>query len=84
MTRGFAPGPPDATGLAREILDAVASGFADQIHFTEEMMRYPSLRGQEHTAQACFHDALASRGYDDGSLGHRCGEDREPPRLLAG
>ncbi len=26
-------------------------------------MRYPSLRGQEHTAQACFYDALASRDY---------------------
>ena len=62
MTRNVAPGPLEP-GLAREILDAVAGGFSDQIQFTEEMMRYPSLRGQEHTAQACFHDALASRGY---------------------
>ncbi len=62
VTRNIAPGPLEA-GLAREILDAVASGFSDQIHFTEEMMRYPSLRGQEHTAQACFYDALASRDY---------------------
>ena len=57
------PGGPLDAGLAREVLDAVASGFTDQVHFTEEMMRYPSLRGQEHTAQACFYDALASRGY---------------------
>ena len=62
MTRNVAPGPLEP-GLAREILDAVAGGFSDQIQFTEEMMRYPSLRGQEHTAQACFYDALASRGY---------------------
>jgi len=27
------------------------------------MMRYPSLRGQEHKAQVCFYDALARRGY---------------------
>ena len=62
MTRNVAPGPLEP-GLAREILDAVASGFSDQIQFTEEMMRYPSLRGQEHTAQTCFYDALARRGY---------------------
>jgi len=62
VTRNVAPGPLEP-GLAREILDAVAGGFSDQIQFTEEMMRYPSLRGQEHTAQTCFHDALASRGY---------------------
>ncbi|SVC72481.1 uncharacterized protein METZ01_LOCUS325335, partial [marine metagenome] len=49
VTRNVAPGPLEP-GLAREILDAVASGFSDQIQFTEEMMRYPSLRGQEHTA----------------------------------
>ena len=62
MTRNVAPGPLEP-GLAREILDAVAGGFSDQIQFTEEMMRYPSLRGQEHTAQTCFYDALASRSY---------------------
>lgn len=62
MSRNVAPGPLEP-GLAREILDAVASGFSGQIQFTEEMMRYPSLRGQEHTAQTCFYDALANRGY---------------------
>jgi len=62
VTRNVAPGPLEP-GLAREILDAVASGFSDQIQFTEEMMRCPSLRGQEHTAQTCFYDALARRGY---------------------
>ena len=63
MTGGCVPAGPLDAGFAREVLDAVASGFTDQVHFTEEMMRYPSLRGQEHTAQACFYDALASRGY---------------------
>ena len=63
MTGGCVPEGPLDAGFAREVLDAVASGFTDQVHFTEEMMRYPSLRGQEHTAQACFYDALASRGY---------------------
>ena len=62
MTRNVAPGPLEP-GLAREIRDAVASGFSDQIQFPEVMMRYPSLRGQEQTAQACFYDALASRDY---------------------
>ena len=33
VTRNIAPGPLEA-GLAREILDAVASGYSDQIHFT--------------------------------------------------
>ena len=62
MTRNVPTGPLEP-GLAWEILDAVAGGFSDQIQFTEEMMRYPSLRGQEHTAQTYFYDALASRGY---------------------
>ena len=49
--------------LTREILAAVESGFENQLSFTMEMMRHPSLRGEEHTAQACFYDALAKRGY---------------------
>ena len=50
-------------GLTREILGAVADGFEDQLAFTEALSRYPSLRGQEQTAQDFLHDALARRGY---------------------
>ncbi len=63
MATQYALGPltPD---LTRKILRAVDSGFEKQLGFTMEMMRHPSLRGQEHTAQACFYDALSSRGYE--------------------
>ncbi|MEE8387585.1 MAG: ArgE/DapE family deacylase [Acidiferrobacterales bacterium] len=63
MATRYAPGPL-APDLTRTILDAVDSGFEQQLEFTMEMMRHASLRGQEHTAQACFYDALASRGYE--------------------
>ena len=49
--------------LATEILAAVAAGFDDQIAFTQDLVRYPSLRGQEHTAQAFVYESLAERGY---------------------
>lgn len=49
--------------LKERITRAVDAGFQDQIAFTQELVRYPSLRGQEHTAQNFVHDALASRGY---------------------
>lgn len=49
--------------LSREILAAVAEGFEDQVAFTEELVRLPSLRGQEATAQDFMFGALADRGY---------------------
>ncbi|MGR3376198.1 ArgE/DapE family deacylase [Salipiger abyssi] len=49
--------------LTRRILAEVAAGFEEQIAFTEALGRYPSLRGQEHTAQDFLHDALKTRGY---------------------
>ena len=48
--------------LKREILDAVDAGFEAQVAFIQDLVRYPSLRGQEHTAQHFLHDAMASRG----------------------
>ncbi|MCR8546367.1 ArgE/DapE family deacylase [Salipiger sp. P9] len=55
------------TGLSQDltgrILAEVAAGFEEQIAFTEALSRYPSLRGQEHTAQDFLHDALKRRGY---------------------
>jgi len=50
-------------GLASEILGAVAAGFDEQIAFTQELIRHPSLRGQEHTAQEFVSGVLAERGY---------------------
>lgn len=62
MTDAIAPGALD-DALAGRILDAVAEGFADQLAFTRDLVRLPSLRGQEHTAQDFVHRALADRGY---------------------
>jgi len=44
-------------------LDAVDAGFEEQIAFTQELVRHPSLRGREHTAQDFLYDALRARGY---------------------
>ncbi|SDE05414.1 ArgE/DapE family deacylase [Rhodospira trueperi] len=49
--------------LSRDILSAVDDGFAEQVSFLEDLVRFPSVRGQEHTAQDFMHDALAARGY---------------------
>lgn len=50
-------------GLAREILAAVDDGFDDQTTWLQDLVRHPSLRGREHTAQEMVHNALATRGY---------------------
>ncbi len=49
--------------LAQEILASVDAGFDGQVSFTEELVRHPSLRGQEQTAQDLMFRALAERGY---------------------
>ena len=49
--------------LVSPILRAVEKGFEEQIAFTEELVRFPSLRGQEHTAQDFVQRALSQRGY---------------------
>lgn len=49
--------------LAARILDAVETGFDEQVAFTQDLVRHPSVRGQEHTAQDFLHRALAGRGY---------------------
>lgn len=49
--------------LKQSILGAVADGFEDQLAFTEALSRYPSLRGQEHTAQDFLFRELKTRGY---------------------
>ncbi|MEM7056604.1 MAG: ArgE/DapE family deacylase [Pseudomonadota bacterium] len=49
--------------LKTQILEAVDTLWEDQIAFTQDLVRYPSLRGQEHTVQNFLHDQLANRGY---------------------
>ncbi|MEO1160843.1 MAG: hypothetical protein AAFW74_10390, partial [Pseudomonadota bacterium] len=49
--------------LTRDILAAVDAGFAAQTAFTEDLVRFPSLRGQEHTAQDFLFGELKQRGY---------------------
>ena len=44
--------------LAGDILAAVDANFDCQVAFTQDLVRFPSLRGQEHTAQDFMHDAI--------------------------
>jgi acetylornithine deacetylase len=48
--------------LAGDILAAVEGNFESQIAFTQDLVRFPSLRGREHTAQDFLHDAMSRRG----------------------
>jgi acetylornithine deacetylase len=56
------PGDLDPA-LEAEIIAAVDAGFDEQIEFTRELVRHPSLRGREHTAQEMVHGALRERSY---------------------
>ena len=49
-------------GLMTSILAAVDTAFEDQVAFTQDLVRYPSQRGQEHTAQEFMYEAMRSRG----------------------
>jgi acetylornithine deacetylase len=49
--------------LTQKILAAVEYGFEEQIAFTEDLIRFASLRGAEKPAQAFVHKALEKRGY---------------------
>jgi acetylornithine deacetylase len=49
--------------LANKILAAVDQGFEEQIAFTQDLIRFPSLRGAERPAQEFVHKALEDRGY---------------------
>jgi hypothetical protein len=48
--------------LVDDIIGAVDAGFTDQVKLTQDLVRYPSLRGQEHTAQDFLYDQMARRG----------------------
>ncbi|HUS56191.1 MAG TPA: ArgE/DapE family deacylase [Thermohalobaculum sp.] len=56
------PGDLDPA-LEAQIIAAVDDGFDAQIEFTQALVRHPSLRGREHTAQELVHGALRARGY---------------------
>lgn len=47
---------------AAAILAAVDSRFDQQIAFTQALVRFPSVRGQEHTVQDFVRDAVRERG----------------------
>lgn len=49
--------------LAAKIRQSVSDGMSEQIEFTQELVRKPSVRGQEHTAQDFVFQQLKSRGY---------------------
>ena len=48
----------------RRILDAVDAAFDSQIAFTQELVRHPSLRAREGSAQDLMYAAMAARGLE--------------------
>jgi acetylornithine deacetylase len=49
--------------LRDRILASVEAGFAEQVAFTQAMIRFPSTRGAEHTVQDFVFRALKARGF---------------------
>ncbi|WP_159994331.1 ArgE/DapE family deacylase [Roseomonas sp. 18066] len=49
--------------LRQQILDSVEAGFAEQLAFTQALIRFPSLRGAEHACQDFVYRALRDRGF---------------------
>ncbi|MCF6232999.1 MAG: ArgE/DapE family deacylase [Rhodobacteraceae bacterium] len=49
--------------LVRDIIAAVDQGFDDQTGWLQDLVRHPSQRGQEHTAQEMVFNSLTARGY---------------------
>lgn len=49
--------------LAQDILAAVEAGFPDQVAHTQDLVRFPSLRGEEHAIQDHVFRVLRDRGY---------------------
>ena len=69
--------------LREKILASVEAGFAEQIAFTQELIRFASVRGAEHTCQDFVFRALRERGYAmdrfcDGPRGDRGSSRRQP------
>jgi len=53
---------PIDDALRARILEAVEEGFAGQVAFTQDLVRLPSLRGEEHAAQDLMFRAMRDRG----------------------
>lgn len=49
--------------LAARIAASVAEGFDAQLDFTKRLMRFPSLRGEEHAVQDFIFRAMRERGF---------------------
>ena len=49
--------------LTDKILASVEAGFVEQLAFTQELIRFPSLRGDEHACQDFIFRALKVRGF---------------------
>ena len=49
---------------SRRILEAVDAAFDAQLAFTQELVKHPSLRTQEGSAQDLLHSAMAARGLE--------------------
>jgi acetylornithine deacetylase len=48
--------------LTSKIIASVKSALPEQLEFTQDLVRCPSVRGQEHTAQDYLFQAMKSRG----------------------
>lgn len=49
--------------ISRRIIESVDASFDRQLAFTQKLVRYPSLRGAEHTAQDFLFEAMRERGF---------------------
>lgn len=72
--------------LRDRIIAAVRDGFAEQVAFTQAMVRCPSTRGNEHTVQDLMFRAMQSRGLamdrfamDEEQINHHPGGSRFSP-----
>ncbi|GIS87325.1 MAG: hypothetical protein CM1200mP18_00350 [Gammaproteobacteria bacterium] len=75
------PGEVDSK-LSSRILDALADGFESQLDFTMDLMRQPSVRGQENGAQSLMYTALESRGYQMDRWAIDIGKSKHTPGFL--
>ena len=50
------------SAIAGRIKDAVDAGFDEQVDFTAELVKFPSRRGREHTAQDFMAKAMREQG----------------------
>lgn len=49
--------------ITKRIIDAVDANFDRQLGFTQDLIRYPSVRGVEHTAQDFLFESMRDRGF---------------------